>query len=162
MKYTTTALRKETIIEDYIPLMLRASVTTKDADYLIYRRGEHSLLEIVFDATTRLVYRITLVLCNEYCQANSDYAFAPNTVYGDVIVPCADDIQSDALCCEIYNNAIRIKLSTNLPHTSIVNHDLCWELDENDNLASIVIVNPSEKLKNHAVKELSYDSATNA
>ena len=53
---------KRWVIDDYIPLQLRAPDACQDAKYYIIRKDDHSLLELTFDQSDSKVKRITLPL----------------------------------------------------------------------------------------------------
>ena len=158
MKYSNDILKKYVILEDYLPLTIKASTMATNAEYLIYRHGENSLLEFVFDATTHMVHKICMVICKDYEKIDAEYTLSANHIVGDILVETPDDVTTDIFRCEIYTNAVKIKLSNLCPERTIVSDNLVWELDANGNLLSLAIYNQSSNVINHTFEELSYDS----
>ena len=154
MKYSNLIFQKEVIVEDYLPLLIKSPEMSTNADYLIYRKEDNSLLEFVFDATTHNVHKICLVICKEYEKVPAGYIPPSNIVVGDVIIDAPDDIKTEIFCCKIYTDAIQIKLSNIHADMVIVSKDIVWELGSNGNLISLTVQNQSADVINHTLKEL--------
>ena len=123
MKCSNSIFVKKVIVEDYLPLLIKSPEISIDADYLIYRKGDNSLLELVFDATTHNVHKICMVICKDYEKVSAEYTLPSNFVIGDVMIDTPDDVVSDFFFCKIYSNAIQIKLSNRHAEMVIVSND---------------------------------------
>ena len=154
MKYSNLIFQKKVIVEDYLPLLIKFSEMSTNADYLIYRKEDNSLLEFVFDATTHNVHKICLVICKEYEKVPAGYIPPSNIVVGDVIIDAPDDIKTEIFCCKIYIDAIQLKLSNKPAEMTIASKDIIWELDSKGNLISLTLYNQSPEIINHTLKEL--------
>jgi uncharacterized protein YuzE len=154
MKYSNSIFVKKVIVEDYLPLLIKSPEISTDADYLLYRKGDNSLLELVFDATTHNVHKICLVICKEYEITSTKYTPPTDFVIGDVLVDTPDDIAAEVFRCRIYTDAIQLKLSNQIAETTIVSKDIVWELDSKGDLISITAYNQSAEVINHTLKEL--------
>ena len=154
MKYSNSIFVKKVIVEDYLPLLIKSPEISTDADYLLYRKEDNSLLELVFDATTHNVHKICLVICKEYEITSTGYTPPTDFVIGDVHIDAADDISTEVFHCKIYTDAIQLKLSNQIAETTIVSKDIVWELDSKGDLISITAYNQSAEVINHAIKEL--------
>ena len=154
MRYSNSVFEKKVIVEDYLPLLIKSSEMSTNADYLIYRKGDNSLLEFVFDATTHNVHKICLVICKEYEITSTEYTPPTDFVIGDVLVDAPDDIAAEVFRCRIYTDAIQLKLSNQIAETTIVSKDIVWELGSNGNLVSLTVHNQSADVINHTLKEL--------
>ena len=154
MKYSNLFFQKEVIVEDYLHLLIKSPEMSTNADYLIYRKEDNSLLEFVFDATTHNVHKICLVICKEYEKVPAGYIPPSNIVVGDVIIDAPDDIKTEIFCCKIYIDAIQLKLSNKSAEMTIASKDIIWELDSKGNLISLTLYNQSPEVINHTLKEL--------
>ena len=154
MKYSNSIFQKKVIVEDYLPLLIKSPEMSTNADYLIYRKEDNSLLEFVFDATTHNVHKICLVICKEYEKVPAGYIPPSNIVVGDVIIDAPDEIKTEIFCCKIYIDAIQLKLSNKSAEMTIASKDIIWELDSKGNLISLTLYNQSPEVINHTLKEL--------
>ena len=154
MKYSNSIFQKKVIVEDYLPLLIKSPEMSTNADYLIYRKEDNSLLEFVFDAATHNVHKICLVICQEYEKVPAGYIPPSNIVVGDVIIDASNDITTEIFCCKIYTDAIQIKLSNKHSERIIDSKDIIWELDSKGDLISLTVYNQSPEVINHALNEL--------
>ena len=154
MRYSNYVFEKKVIVEDYLPLLIKSSEMSTNADYLIYRKGDNSLLEFVFDAITHNVHKICMVICKDYEKVSAEYTLPSNFVIGDVMIDTPDDVVSDFFFCKIYSNAIQIKLSNRHAEMVILSNDIVWELGSNGHLISLTVQNQSADVINHTLKEL--------
>ena len=154
MKYSNTVQEKHVIMEKYIPLLIKSSTMPIGAEHVIYRHGLHSLMEIAFDATTCAVHKVCLPICEEYQVYDADYLLPLNHTIGDVLVEKSDDITTDIFVCEIYRNAIKVKLNSGTPQQVITTGNLAWELDAKGDLISLAVYGQKQNVIDHALKEL--------
>ena len=154
MRYTSEIMKKEVLIEAYMPLKLKSEAVVRFADYFIYRCCDHSLLEIVFDEKDHKVYRINMPICKDCKIIYSNYELPAEFVAGDVQIDGSEDITTDVFFCEIYQNAVRVVLSNRTVSQRIVADNLVWELDENDRLVSLTVYNQPSEVIEHVLCEL--------
>jgi hypothetical protein len=141
-------------MEKYIPLLVKAPTMIANAEYVIYRHGLHSLMEIVFDAITGAVHKVCLPVCEKHQVYDVDYLLPANHTIGDVLVERSNDITTDTFVCEIYRNAVKVKLHSGISHQVIATGNLVWELDAQGNLISLVAYDLKQSEIDHVLKEL--------
>ena len=105
MKYTTDILKRNVIVEDYIPLLIKAEQESDDIDYLYYRdENKQGLLELGFDATTQYVYKICLLICQDHRMMDTKYTLSNNRVEGDLLIDIPGDISTETFFCRTFRH----------------------------------------------------------
>ena len=154
MKYTSEILQRNVTIEAYIPLSVKAKTAVSYADYLIFRHGSYSLLELVFDEKDHMVYRINMPICKELQKFDKAYRLPGEYIKGDMLILSSNDVLTDVFICELYTDAIRVKLSDSKVSQTIVSDILVWELDENGELISVTVYGQPAEVIQHTYEEL--------
>jgi len=156
MKFSNIILPKKVIIDDYLPLLVKAEQEAAEAGHIYYRhRSNQGLLELGFDATTQLVHKICLLICKDYQLMNSEYTLPDNCIAGDLRIDIPSDTTTDILLCEIYSNAISIILSATTAVQTIVSDSVAWGIDSDGSLVSVTAYGLSGEATMHAINELS-------
>ncbi len=73
MTITNTFIQRSIVLNEYIPMQVRAEKEYNAVDYCSFRKDDNSLLELAFDQTDHIIYRVTLVICADYRQAAEEY-----------------------------------------------------------------------------------------
>lgn len=160
MKYTNKIFKKNVVIEEYVPLLLKSPIRIENANYVIYRYGDNSLLEITFDEKDYNVYRINMVICEIFHRINSCYVMPKEFTKGDIVVDVAEEIVTNKFECDIFNDAIRVTVNDAQIEERIISDNIIWELDASGNLVSLTVYNQSAEIIEHTFEELSYDAET--
>ena len=84
MTITNTSIQRSIVLTEYIPVQVRAETACNTIDYCSFRKDDTSLLELAFDQTDRMIYRITLVICADYWQAAEEYRLPAEYTKGDL------------------------------------------------------------------------------
>ena len=156
MKYSTDILKKNVIIDDYIPLLIKAERKSNDMEYLYYRdENKQGLLEVGFDSTTQQIYKICLVICKDHRVMNAKYTLTDNCIVGDLLIDIPDDILTATFFCEIYKDAIKVVLSGEDVCQTVASDNLAWEINAEGKIVSLIVFGQSEETIMHSIDELS-------
>lgn len=144
------------LLEEYIPLKFISNEKNASLDYARYSKGDKSLLEFAFDTNTKQLYRILLVLCedfsiNEYCFSLPDIFESGSLLFDDSI-----DKECSIFHCEVFKDAITLKLSESKFNKSIISDNILWEIDDKNELISVTLFNLSHEEIEHTITELQY------
>ncbi len=155
MTITNTFIQRSIVLTEYIPVQVRAKKACATIDYCSFRKDDTSLLELAFDQTDRMIYRITLLICADYRQAAEEYRLPAECANGDLLVDAPAEIDTSAFSCVIYQNAVKIIVSDLPVSKTILSGNIVWELSEQGNLVSVCLVDPTGKASEHCSLELS-------
>lgn len=156
MKYSRTILQKKVIIDDYIPLLIKAEQKSNDMEYLYYRgENKQGLLEVGFDAFTQQVHKICLLICKDYRVIDAEYVHSNNRLEGDLLIDTSDDITTTTFFCEIYKDAISVVLSAESVSQTFVSDNIAWGVGPNGDLVSVTVYGLNNEVTMHAIDELS-------
>lgn len=158
MKYTNNIFKKTALLEEYLPLTIKSDVPLENANYLIFRYEDNSLLEIAFNESDGNIYRINMILCKNYVTVGTALEMPGNSLEGDLLIEREDDITTSKFECIIYTDAIRIELSNDFVAERIASNNILWELNKNGDLISITLYGQPTEVINHTLNELSYDN----
>jgi hypothetical protein len=155
MRYIENIFIKKPEIEEYIPLMIRSKDQVGKANYVIYKNAS-SLLEIVFDEENQNIYRITMPICGKVERVKENFSAPTNMVKGDLLVDKSEEIIAEFFECYIFNNAIKVVVSEKKGNQHITSDNILYELF-NEELVSITLYNQTDRIIEHAYKELCDD-----
>ena len=155
MTITNTSIQRSIVLTEYIPVQVRAETACNTIDYCSFRKDDTSLLELAFDQTDRMIYRITLVICADYWQAAEEYRLPAEYTKGDLLVDVPGEIDTSTFSCVIYQNAVKIIVSDLPVCKTVLSGNIVWELSEQGNLVSVCLVDPTGKASEHCSLELS-------
>ena len=158
MKYTNNIFKKTALLEEYLPLTIKSDSPLENANYLIFRYEDNSLLEIAFNENGGNIYRVKLIICKNYTTVNTTFTMPTNSRKGDILVDREADIMTSKFECIIYKDAIRIETSDDSVADCIVSDNIIWELNKEGKLISITLYDQSAEVIEHAIKELSFDN----
>lgn len=160
MKYTKNIFKKTAFLEEYLPLTIKSVVPLENANYLVFRFEDNSLLEIAFNEKDGNIYRINLVICKNYSIVDTVFELpnVSNTKKGDLLIEKEDDITTSKFKCIIYKDAIRIELSNDSVAECIDSNNILWELNNDGKLTSFTLYGQYSEIIEHTLSELSYDN----
>lgn len=160
MKYTNKIFKKTAVLEEYLPLSIKSESSLENANYLIFRYENNSLLEIVFNESNGYIHKINMIICKDYHMVDSTFDI-PNdliTKKGDILVEREDDVTTHKFECIIYKDAIRLEISNEAVIERIYSDNIVWELNKDGKLVSFTLYRQSPEIIEHTKNELSYDN----
>ena len=155
MTITNTFIQRSIVLNEYIPMQVRAEKEYNAVDYCSFRKDNNSLLELAFDQTDHIIYRVTLVICADYRQAAEEYPLPAEYTKGDLLVDAPAEIDTSTFSCVIYQNAVKIIVSDLPVSKTVLSGNIVWELSEQGNLVSVCLVDLTGKASEHCSLELS-------
>ena len=158
MKYTDNILKKKVVVEEYLPLKIKSDLPLDNANYLIFRHEDNSLLEIAFDEQDGNIYRIDMIICKNYHIVDANFNVPNDSRKGDLIIEREEDITTPKFECIIYKDAIRVEMSNGLITERIDSINILWELNNEGMLSSFTLYGQSTEVIDHTINELEYDN----
>lgn len=160
MKYTNNIFKKTASLEEYLPLTIKSDFPLENANYLIFRYEDNSLLEIAFNENDGNIYRVKLIICKNYSTVDTTFEIPNNSRIrkGDLLVENEDDITTSKFKCIIYKDAIRIEISDDSVAKCIDSGNILWELNSHGKLTSFTLYGQQPEIIEHTLNELSYDN----
>ncbi len=158
MKYTNNIFKKTALLEEYLPLTIKSDSPLENANYLIFRHEDNSLLEIAFNEDGGNIYRVKLIICKNYSTVDATYTIPIYSRKGDILVEHEADITTSKFECIIYKDAIRIEMSDDSVADYIDSDNILWELNKDGKLISFTLYDQSAEVIEHTIKELSFDN----
>ena len=101
-------------LEEYIPLKIIFNKDKEAVEYISYSKDKTSSLEFTVGIKSKLLKRITLLLCKEYSET-TDKLVVENFEDGKIIFH-SDDIECPVFKTILYSNGSRIILSDKKVH----------------------------------------------
>lgn len=156
MRMSNNVINGSVLLEDYIPLKFVSDENNASLDYARYSKGDKSLLEFAFDKNTRQLYRLLLVLCDDF--SINDYCFSIPEISesGGLLFDDSFDGECSIFHCEVFKDAITIKISENSLNKRVISNNILWEIDDKHELISVTLFNLSYKEIEHTITELQY------
>ena len=154
MIISNVSIRRELVIDDYIPLQLRAPDACQDAKYYIIRKDDHSLLELTFDQSDSKVKRITLLLCRDCKRVASKLSLPGNYDVGDVLIDDDNNENATLFECVVYDDAVSIIVSDEPVTKSVLSDNVLWRLSAKGDLVAICIIQLTNDAVEHCYSEL--------
>ena len=156
MKLSNDILRKKVIIDDYLPLLVKADQKASNAECIYYRHeNKQGLLELGFDATTQQVHKICLLICKDYRVIDAEYRHSNNRIEGDLLIDTPIDVTTATFFCEIYKDAISVVLSAESVIQTFVSDNIVWGVGPDGGLVSVTVYGLNSEATMHAIDELS-------
>ena len=137
-------------LEEYIPLKI---IFNKDeVEYISYSKDKTSSLEFTVGIKSKLLKRITLLLCKEYSETTNKLV-VENFEDGKIIFH-SDDIECPVFKTILYSNGTRIILSDKKSSRYIKMDKVYFGLSQTDDIIEICVCDMSVSELNHLKKEL--------
>lgn len=149
------------VLEEYIPLKFISDKKNTSLDYARYSKDNKSLLEFAYETNSKQLHRILLVLCQNF-SINECYFSLPSLFEtGSLLFEESVDKECSTFHCEVFRDAVKIKLSESKLDKSIISDNILWEIDDKNELISITLFNLSHKAIEHTITELQYVQSMN-
>lgn len=156
MRTSNQIINGSVLLEEYIPLKFISNEKNESLDYARYSKGDKSLLEFAFDTNTKQLYRILLVLCEDFSINECCFSLPDIFESGSLLFDHSIDKECSIFHCEVFKDAINLKLSESKFNKSIISDNILWEIDDKNELISVTLFNLSHEEIEHAITELQY------
>ena len=144
------------LLEEYIPLKFISDKKNTSLDYARYSKDNKSLLEFAYETNSKQLYRILLVLCENFSINDCCFSLPASFDLGSLVFEESVDNECSVFHCEVFKDAVTIKLSESKLNKSIISDNILWEVDDENELISITLFNLSQKEIEHTITELQY------
>lgn len=139
-------------LEEYIPLKIIFNKGEEAVEHISYSKGKTSLLEITVGIKSKLVKKITLLLCKEYSE-DMNKLVVENFEDREII------FHSDAIECSVfktilYSNGARIIISDKKSFHYIKMDKVYLGLSDSDDIIEICVCDMKFSELEHLKKEL--------
>ena len=139
-------------LEEYIPLKIIFNRDEEAVEYISYSKDKSSSLEFTVGIKSKLLKRITLLLCKEYSETTNKLV-VENFEDGKIIFH-SDDIECPVFKTILYSNGTRIILSDKKSSHYIKMDKVYFGLSETDDIIEICVCDMSISELEHLKKEL--------
>ena len=139
-------------LEEYIPLKIIFNRDEEAVEYISYSKDKTSSLEFTVGIKSKLLKRITLLLCKEYSETTNKLV-VENFEDGKIIFH-SDDIECPVFKTILYSNGTRIILSDKKSSHYIKMDKVYFGLSETDDIIEICVCDMSISELEHLKKEL--------
>lgn len=156
MRTTNQIINGSVLLEEYIPLKFISNENNNSLDYVRYSKGDKSLLEFAFDTNTKQVYRILLVICENFSIKECCFSLPDIFESGSLLFDHSIDKECSIFHCEVFKDAITLKLRETKVNKSIISGNILWEIDDKNELISVTLFNLSNEEIEHTITELQY------
>lgn len=114
------------------------------------------MLEFAFDTNTKQLYRILLVICENFSIKECCFSLPDIFESGSLLFDHSIDKECSIFHCEVFKDAITLKLRENKVNKSIISGNILWEIDNKNELISVTLFNLSNEEIKHTITELQY------
>lgn len=128
-------------LEEYIPLKIIFNRDEEAVEYISYSKDKTSSLEFTVGIKSKLLKRITLLLCKEYSETTNKLV-VENFEDGKIIFH-SDDIECPVFKTILYSNGTRIILSDKKSSHYIKMDKVYFGLSETDDIIEICVCDMS-------------------
>lgn len=139
-------------LEEYIPLKIILNKDDEAAEYISYSKDKTSSLEFTVGIKSRLLKRITLLLCKEYSETTNKLV-VENFEEGKIIFE-SEDVECSVFKTILYSNGVRIILSDKKSFHYIKMDKMYLGLSDTDDIIEICVCEMSVSELEHLKKEL--------
>ena len=139
-------------LEEYIPLKIIFNKDKEAVEYISYSKDKTSSLEFTVGIKSKLLKRITLLLCKEYSETTNKLV-VENFEDGKIIFH-SDDIECPVFKTILYSNGTRIILSDKKSSHYIKMDKVYFGLSETDDIIEICVCDMRDSELEHLKKEL--------
>lgn len=139
-------------LEEYIPLKIIFNREDEAVEYVSYSKGKTSSLEFAFGIKSKLIKRITLLLCKEYSETIN------KLVVGNFedrkIIFHSGNVDCSVFKTILYSNGVRIILSDKNNSQYIKMDKVYFGLSDTDDITEICVCDMNVSELEHLKKEL--------
>lgn len=139
-------------LEEYIPLKIIFNKDEEAVEYISYTKGKTSLLEITVGIKSKLVKRITLLLCKEYSEDMNKLVvehFEDREIFFH-----SDTIECSVFKTILYSNGARIIISDKKSFHYIKRGKVYFGVSDSNDIIEICICDMNFSELEHLKKEL--------
>lgn len=135
-------------LEEYIPLKIIFNKDEEAVEYISYSKDKSPSLEFVVGIKSKLIKRITLLLCKEYSETANELV-VENFEYRKIIFN-----SGNIECTILYSNGARIILSDKNSFKYIKIDKVYFGLSDTDNITEICVCGMNTFKLEHLKNEL--------
>ena len=139
-------------LEEYIPLKIIFNEDEEAVEYISYSKDKTSLLEFTVGIKSKLIKRITLLLCKEYLETTNKIVV--EKFEDRKIMLHSDDVECSVFKTILYSNGARIVLSDKDSSQYIKMGKVYFGLSHTDDIIEICVCDMSVSELEHLKKEL--------
>lgn len=139
-------------LENYIPLKIVFNKNDEEVEYISYSKGRTSLLELTIGVKSKLIKKITLLLCKDYSETTNrlvveNFKDKKITLHGN-------DIECSIFKTILYSDGVKIILSNKSSFQYIKMGKVYFGLSDTDDIIEICVCDMSTFELEHLKKEL--------
>lgn len=139
-------------LEEYIPLKVIFSKDEEAVEYISYSKDKTSSLEFTVGIKSKLIKRITLLLCKEYSETTNKLVV--ENFEDRRIILHGDDVECSIFKIILYSNGARIVLSDKNSSQYIKMDKVYFGLSDTDDIIEICVCDMSASELEHLKNEL--------
>ncbi len=140
------------ILEEYIPLKIILNKDEEALEYISYSKDKSSCLEFAVGIKSKLIKRITLLLCKEYSETANELII--ENFENSKILLNGDDVECTVFKTILYSNGARIILSDKNSFKYIKIDNVYLGLSDTDNITEICVCGMNALELEHLKNEL--------
>ncbi|MBD5544695.1 MAG: hypothetical protein HDR01_10785 [Lachnospiraceae bacterium] len=139
-------------LEDYIPLKIIFNKDEEAVEYISYSKDKTSSLEFVVGIKSKLIKRITLLLCKEYSEITNELVV--ENFEDRKIIFNKNNVECTIFKSILYSNGAKIILSDKNSFKYIRMEKVYFGLSDTDDITEICICDMSASELEHLKNEL--------
>lgn len=139
-------------LEEYIPLKIVFNKDEEAVEYISYSKDKSSSLEFVVGKKSKLIKRITLLLCKDYSETTNELVV--ENFEDRKMILNSDNVECTIFKTILYSNGARIILSDKNSFKYIKTDKVYFGLSDTDNITEICICDMSASELEHLKNEL--------
>ena len=139
-------------LEEYIPLKIIFNKDEEAVEYISYSKDKTSSLEFIVGIKSKLIKRITLLLCKEYSETTNKLVV--ENFEDRKIIFHSDDVECSIFKTILYSNGARIILSDKNSFQYVKMDKVYFGLSDTDDIIEICVCDMSISELEHLKKEL--------
>ncbi|MBO5925206.1 MAG: hypothetical protein J6Q52_03005 [Clostridia bacterium] len=148
-------LNSKVLCEEYFSLQVDFGYElNKINSFFQINNGDSQSLEISVNENSELSK--VILLCSEDFTIIEEKIDINNCIEGVISFSEFSNINSEMFNIEVYNNAIRLQLSSACEYKKYRQGNLILSLDEEGKVVSIMVINLKEKERHHIIEELQF------
>ena len=139
-------------LEEYIPLKIIFSNDGEAVEYISYSKDKTSLLELTVGIKSKLIKRITLLLCKEYSETTNKLVV--ENFEDRKMMFHGDDVECSVFKIILYFNGVKIVLSDKNSSQYVKIDKVYFGLSDTDDIIEICVCDMSVPELEHLKNEL--------
>lgn len=151
-KFNNNTITSTFIEEDCFPAIIQFSAEELNNRFIEYNFTDSDMFELVVSSRDNTLKQFTLTLCNHHI-FETGLLSVPDAENGSIIIYDSGSKECEFFNVHVFNDGIRIDISSKSPIKHLKTVQLIFALDELDNIVSIYITN----LNTNNIKHLKYE-----